>query len=621
MATTAPQVPAVRSKPTPCTRQPARRQAAALRELAAARPYGFVQAKLTVGPANDRFEQEADAVADRVMRMEQPSAASQPVSDAPSVSGLRTSPLSSPANPYVAMYTAQPDDPLESAWFCSGCSEPATVDRGTPDDDLQRSARGGDMAGGLEVGGHIESGVGLLQNGGEPLATSERGFFEPRFGTDFSGVRIHSDSHADRLARALGAEAFTIGSHIALRGGHDVGTTAGRRLLAHELTHVVQQSGGTGPRGGTVRRTIGDGHDLAAPRFSGNRILEAAFDDERLVRNGDRGEAVRLIQESLVAMGYALPISVSETDTTQLDGIFGPETEAAIRRFQTDAGAVLVDGIVGPETMGLLDRHDVSQPAARPPQITGPVAPPLAATDCDQHFNGIVFTLANQVASAVASPASIGFGVRNGLDLLIMRGRFPINYDPQITITAPSNAAASQFRVGFVQNLLTSDRFADYDAGGQVRTVVPVPIKDGAPADYHPIFVSGPHATTVEDFTASGDRRNLNWPDTPGSGATVNLLDACAGGGLVAQVIASMQMHDTFRLWTVVQHRPSGCVRALHHVDWQLDWEATVADNGGRLTVTTVLNRYLVTEPDGNGSPRFLQGGPVPGAIARRQCS
>jgi peptidoglycan hydrolase-like protein with peptidoglycan-binding domain len=621
MATTARPLTAFGPQPTARTRQPARRQPAALRELAVAKPYGFVQAKLTVGPANDRFEQEADSVADRVMGMAEPRSASQPMPDAQLISGLGTAPVFSPASPYLAMYAAESVDPLESLWFCPGCSGPATVDRGKPADDLQRSTRGGAMAGGLEVGGHIESGVGLLQNGGEPLAASERGFFEARFGTDFSSVRIHSDSRADRLARALGAEAFTIGSHIALRGGRDAGTSAGRRLLAHELTHVVQQSGGAGPQGGTVQRTIGDGHDLAAPRFSGNRILEAAFDDERLIRNGARGEAVRLIQESLVAMGYTLPISVSETNTTQLDGIFGPETEAAIRRFQTDAGAVLVDGIVGPETMGLLDRHDVSQPAARPPQITGPVAPPLAASDCDQHFNGVVFTLANQVASGVATPATIGFGVRNGIDMLLMRGRFPINYDPQITITAPSDAAASQFRIGFVQNLLTSDRIADYDAGGQVTVVVPVPIKDGAPNDYHPIFVSGPHATTVEDFTASGDRRNLNWPDTPGSGFTVNLLDTCAGGGLVAQVITSMQMHDSFRLWTVVQHRPSGCVRALHHVDWQLDWEATVADNGGGLTVTTVLNRYLVTEPDGNGSPRFIQGGPVPGAIARQQCS
>src|SRR4051812_46724844 len=70
MATTSPQRAAVHPRANARARQPAQRQGAALRELAVARPYGFVQAKLTVGPANDRFEQEADAVADRVMRME-----------------------------------------------------------------------------------------------------------------------------------------------------------------------------------------------------------------------------------------------------------------------------------------------------------------------------------------------------------------------------------------------------------------------------------------------------------------------------------------------------------------------------------------------------------------------
>jgi hypothetical protein len=323
-------------------------------------------------------------------------------------------------------------------------------------------------------------------------------------------------------------------------------------------------------------------------------------------------------------MGYALPISVSETNTTQLDGIFGPETEAAIRRFQTDAGAVLVDGIVGPETMGLLDRHDVSQPAARPPQITGPVAPPLAATDCDQHFNGIAFALANQVASGVASPAAMGIANVGGQDLAVMEGRNPINYDPQITIAAPSNAAASNFRVGFSQTLLTSNRVANYDGGATVRSVVPIlPIKDGDPRDYHPIYVTNLVPTVVEDFAVAGQTINLDWPDIPSNSFFVNLLDnpSCVGSALPAQVMTSMQMFDTFRIWVVVQHRPSGCVRALHHVDWHLDWFATVANAGAGPTMTAVRNVLVVTEPNGNGAPRFVQGGPVPGEIVVDQCA
>lgn len=81
--------------------------------------------------------------------------------------------------------------------------------------------------------------------GGEPLPAAERARFEARFGFDFSQVRIHHDARADRATEPLGASAFTLGSHIAFRSGsYDPRSEAGRRLLAHELTHVVQQRGG-----------------------------------------------------------------------------------------------------------------------------------------------------------------------------------------------------------------------------------------------------------------------------------------------------------------------------------------------------------------------------------------
>ena len=124
-----------------------------------------------------------------------------------------------------------------------------------------------------------------------------------------------------------------------------------------------------------VQRTMDDGHDLTARRFARVRVLEAVFDDERLLQNGSSGTAVRLIQESLLAQGYALP-------QFGADGIFGDETEAAVRQFQIDTGAVKLDGIVGPETMQLLDMHDpgttrATGPAAAAPAAGAP-APPAA---------------------------------------------------------------------------------------------------------------------------------------------------------------------------------------------------------------------------------------------------
>ena len=372
-----------------------------------------------------------------------------------------------------------------------------------------------------------------------------------------------------------------------------------------------------------IQRTIGDGHDLASPRFALNQTLEAAFDNEVALRQGAQGTAVRLIQDALLAMGYPLPRSPSRALPGRGDGVFGDETKAAIERFQRDAGAASVDGVVGPETMGLLDTHDVARPGGRPPATTGPLAPPVAATDCDRHFTGVTFALANQTATGVANSATMAIAQIGGRDFLSIRGNTPVTYTPQVTVTAPSNAAAANFRVGFVQTLLTSSRVATYDGGASVSTVVPtLPIKDGDPNDYHPIFVSNPNAGIVEDVATTGQVIALTWPDVPGDGKFVNLLDnpSCAGSGHAAQTMTVMSMLDTFRIWVVAQHRPSGCVRALHHVDWHLNWLAMIAA-GTPPTVVPILNVSAVTQPNGDGSPGFIQGGQVPGAIATEQCT
>ena len=95
-----------------------------------------------------------------------------------------------------------------------------------------------------------------MRAGGEPLSDSARQGFEPRFGSDFSGVRVHTDSGAAALAQSLSARAFTVGGDIAFAAGeYRPGTQAGDRLLAHELTHVLQQGQG-GPRGQSASTSL-----------------------------------------------------------------------------------------------------------------------------------------------------------------------------------------------------------------------------------------------------------------------------------------------------------------------------------------------------------------------------
>jgi hypothetical protein len=90
---------------------------------------------------------------------------------------------------------------------------------------------------------NLEASVNRASGRGEPLTDSVAAPMEEAFGVDFRRVRLHSDSESDELCRSISARAFTSGDHIFLRRGEDAGAPAGMHLLAHELTHVVQQRG------------------------------------------------------------------------------------------------------------------------------------------------------------------------------------------------------------------------------------------------------------------------------------------------------------------------------------------------------------------------------------------
>jgi hypothetical protein len=92
-----------------------------------------------------------------------------------------------------------------------------------------------------------------LRSPGHKLDAPARAFFEPRFSADFSSVRLHCDALAARSASAIGAKAYTVGTDIVFGAGwYQPESAAGQRLLAHELAHVVQQSGGAAGRVGAA---------------------------------------------------------------------------------------------------------------------------------------------------------------------------------------------------------------------------------------------------------------------------------------------------------------------------------------------------------------------------------
>jgi hypothetical protein len=273
--------------------------------------------------------------------------------------------------------------------------------------------------------------------------------------------------------------------------------------------------------------------------------------------------------------------------------------------------------------MGLLDTHDPSNRAGSGPVAKiGPVPGPLRApaSGCDRPFAGVKFALEDQVAKGVSPAATIRIVRLAGKDVVEMQGRTSAHYRPSVTITAPDDKTAMQFQVGFIQNLLSVDRSAIYDRGTVVRTVVPtLPIKDGEPlasGKYDPVFMEA----VTDKFSENDETVDLRFQDNPRSENFINLLDNPSCVSPSPEIVSSVIMRDQFRTWLAVRHQPSGCVKALHHMDWNLLWSAIVTMLGNIPVLSVTSNVINVTVASGDGRPSFLQGGPVANDIAYKTC-
>lgn len=157
----------------------------------------FIQRKLTINTPEDRYEQEADHVADQVMR----------TSASPCACGASCPKCKQDGSGQVQTKRVHEHD-------AGNRTAPPVVDE-------------------------------VISSSGQPLDVSTRQFMETRFGHDFSGVRVHADAKASDSARQIDALAYTAGRDIVFAAGrYDTASAAGQRLLAHELAHVVQQTGG-----------------------------------------------------------------------------------------------------------------------------------------------------------------------------------------------------------------------------------------------------------------------------------------------------------------------------------------------------------------------------------------
>lgn len=129
--------------------------------------------------------------------------------------------------------------------------------------------------GGRHVPPEIAARIAARRGGGRPLPSALRREMEASLGCELAGVRLHTDAAADRLCRALGARAFTIGTDIFFAHEQfDPGTASGRRLLAHELAHACQHDDG-GAHGALDLSQPGDRSEKEADRAADHAIRQA----------------------------------------------------------------------------------------------------------------------------------------------------------------------------------------------------------------------------------------------------------------------------------------------------------------------------------------------------------
>jgi peptidoglycan hydrolase-like protein with peptidoglycan-binding domain len=346
-----------------------------------ARKGAFFQAKMEVNEPGDRFEQEADTVANAVASKSNEA----PIKEEKGPAGIQKLATSEkdeePGTNDERMKNDK--DIQEKPLAQAGPDEkkkPEPVEKTAPkkeEEDKKTPAVQKKEEPGQQVPQQLEHDISSGSGKGRPMPKDAQHRMEKSFNADFSGIRIHDDNHASELSRDLGAQAFTHGNDIYFnKGKFDPATSSGQQLLAHELTHTIQQTGGKEAKGQTtapVQRKVGRDDDLQSPRFADDDILEKCFDNKRLIAFGDKGDHVKKIQQAMIDTGISMPVSTKKTGTP--DGIFLSETKEAVKQFQRNCGLQGrdVDGIIGPITMGLFDVRFPGQAKTGPP-------PPVPST-------------------------------------------------------------------------------------------------------------------------------------------------------------------------------------------------------------------------------------------------
>jgi hypothetical protein len=330
------------------TQAPPKQKGAPRRSASAA--VGVLQPKLRVNEPDDQYEREADRVADRVMSMPEPQARSgapagreteeleqghvqrqvaeeEPEEEAQTFSLQRqeTEPEAEREETAQTSALQRQEEEEEEEAPDQGQASPVQR-RADEEEDEERMQQRAKRPRRPQITPQFEAGLRLLRHGGgQPLPEPLRASLEPRFGRGLGDVRAHVGPEAAALAREANARAFTVGRHIVFGAGeYRPGVEQGRRLIAHELTHVFQQRGGLH----SVQREVGpdraaDGQHPEPPDLE---ELRAAFD----LGPGAAPPSVLTIALDLLrdALG-------NQTDAERLKPLTTTEAGAVVRRIES----------------------------------------------------------------------------------------------------------------------------------------------------------------------------------------------------------------------------------------------------------------------------------------------
>jgi len=245
-------------------------------------PRETVQPKLVLGPVGDRYEQEADRVARRVVET-----------------------ISSSDRESVQRQDAEEEElDLEEEL--------------EEEEELRRKVDVSSAAGGADVGPDLESDIWGARSEGQPLSDGVLLPMERAFGADFGGVRVHADDQADKLNQSIQARAFTTGRDIFLRRGEFwQGSRGGLELIAHELTHVLQQNVGELQRTKIVRRKSRVKDAVASVKSSGGEgRIQRTFAGDR-----EMADKFTAINYSLIPGAKDTPFFDLFTQLNKCEGI------------------------------------------------------------------------------------------------------------------------------------------------------------------------------------------------------------------------------------------------------------------------------------------------------------